>query len=368
MAVAPIDVGSSGSGNDAQLQLLPLLFDQHGWLEGRHAAGNDCLYYRNAPNTTDSDELRSMLKEVRDREARSRIPTSRRLFPDGTLKSRPCYIFNLGLISSRWELRIKDGRELQAKMRCERGGLSLPANHGGLVMFRISEKLLRSDAQSLLSCKKRLGLDPKLQPLPPMPQGVGPAATELQEEDEDFFVKEELQQEMQSYLRSALQTVIQCAQAEGAALIYADYNLYDAPKMFASIVESCNLTGPIVAVDVDESVVVQCDGPVPQPDLVLGGAMEKVGGMSVICRGATHAFLIEGDHGYSRGGFTQAHSKLAHALALAISGRDTAACTDSCAPSCSLWHQNVQTICGVISNGGKGVLHLMAEGVRQGVP
>ena len=291
MAGPPTDVGPSEPGNDAQLQLLPLLFDQHGWLDGRHAAGNDCLYYRNAPNTTDSDELRSILKKVCDREAQSRIPTSKRLFPDGTLRSRPCYIFTLGLISSRWELRIKGGRELQAKMRCERAGLPLPANHGGLVMFRISEKLLRSDAQSLLSCKTLGSLE--LQSLPPMQQGDGTAATKLPEEDEDFFVKEERQQEMQSHLRSALQTVIQCAQAEGAALIWPDYNLYDAPKMFASIVETCNFTGPIVAIDVDEAVVVQCDGPVPQPEQICGGAWETVGGRSVICRGATHAFLMK---------------------------------------------------------------------------
>ena len=140
-----------------------------------------CLYYRKAPVEPTVDELRVLLQAICDKEAMSELPRSARLFPDGTLRSRPCYLWHLGFMASRWELRIKSGREPQAAQRLTAAGLPLPADK--VVMWRMAPQMVLERASK--------DLPPRRAADSAAPEGVDGAADSSGgrvEYDDDFEV------------------------------------------------------------------------------------------------------------------------------------------------------------------------------------
>ena len=340
-----------------------LLLDNEGWVPDRPATGTPCVYLRNAPNTTDPVVMRDILQAVCTAEARAEIPVEKRLFPTGKLAPRAVYLFQLGLIGARWELRVRDGAE-DAERRCRIAGLALPSK--GLVLWRF-------DARGLIKAAKKL--EPPALAMPDAGaagrSSAGPPLTteaEIVEElaktgrhdlgdDRDFYVVRHDQVERQAQLHSAIRAVIEHAQSENAVLVYPDYRDVDAARMFSSIIDRVEFRGPIVSVAVDEQMVFDCPPPIPEPD-----GYGRVNGKFFAWTGATHCFTIDGDHGYTRSKFTFDHRRLTAALTLALSGRMPSALGR---PED---HKKGGTLCAILSGGGRGSLHFVAEGVRQGVP
>lgn len=305
-----------------EVHQLPL--DKHGWVEGRDPSGTRCLYVRDAPNTTDARELRNMFDKVRQREEAEKLPAAARMFPDGRLKTRACYLLNLGLLHSRWELRVRPGREQDASRRCNQAGLVQPSA-GGPVMWKKSEE----DVQESEEARK----------------------LDLSDDDPDFTIAEDRQDEKVARLRSSLQALVEQASREQAVIVYPDYGDYDTPHFFYEVLQTCNFVGPLVSVGVHELCQVEFRGPLgKEPGWQTG----------VVYAGASHAFLIAGDHGRAQNNVDfnhLPHCRLAAAIASAIAGHsDVLGCGAR------------QTLCGVLTGGGRNCLNQVAEAVRQGVP
>jgi len=322
---------------DARLVSLPLLL----------GTCKPCLYYRHAEVDPTHDGLRAMFEAIRAAECMdwARVPKAARLFPDGVLQSRPVYLLKLGLMASKWELKVRSGHEEQAARRLgDAPNLLAPLPPNNVVMWQVTPQILMERASTELP-RANININSVCDTL----LRVGRA-----DYDDDFELAINQDDSVKAHLfRSALKSIILTAKAENAAVIIPNYHGYDAMRLIHEILEEALFEGPVVAVNDDNILahVSETNNVLPPP---VRQFMRRAG-KNVVQPGATHAVVITGQENV--GPESTRHFHLTALLSTALAGLTPV--LPSAAP-CTLY--------SVISNGGREGLKMAHICAQQLVP